>query len=160
MKRVRYSRIKKQAEIIDLVITRYMKIRGRKNFPRKTVRDIVPIIVPHSKFLGHGAYKHVHLIKLKGAKLVLKTSSRKSTKSDWTAYQRLPATIRNRYFAKIYWSTTYCQLQKFGKATKISKTKLQNLKAVGKKYGLTDIRPANVRKFAQQLKIVDANVLR
>lgn len=160
MKKPRHATLKRRAEIIDLVIEHYNKARKRKNFPRKIVEDLVRLVFPISNFEGRGAFKEVHKIRSRAFKRVLKVSNDESTRRDWKAYQRLPKNIRNRYFAKIYWSTKYCQLQKFGKDVKVPKDELRKLKAIGNRYGLTDIRPANVRKIDGHFKIVDASVRR
>lgn len=90
--------------------------------------------------------------------MVLKFSMEKNIKKDFETYTRLPPSIRNRYFAKIYWSTKYCLLQKYGKKAKVPDDKLQQLKIVAKKYGLSDVRVANIRKVNGNFKIVDASV--
>jgi len=77
---------------------------------------------------------------------------------DWLAYHSLPKNIRNRYFAKIYWLTDHCLLQKYGRATRVPDHELRKLKSVGKEYGLRDIRPANIRKVDGRFKIVDASL--
>jgi len=78
--------------------------------------------------------------------------------NDWLAYHCLPQNIRNRYFAKIYWLTDHCLLQKYGKGNKVPEKALQKLKGIGKKYGLLDIRRANIRKVDGKFKIVDASI--
>ena len=157
MKKPRHATLKKRAELIDLIIDHYNHVRKRKNFPKKIVEDVVRLMFPISNFEGRGAFKEVHAIRSKAYRRVLKISNGRSTRRDWKAYQRLPANIRNRYFAKIYWNTKYCQLQKFGRKAKIPKAELMKLKLIGKKYGLTDIRPQNVRKVDGRFKIVDAS---
>jgi hypothetical protein len=155
--RMRHATLKKRAEIVDLVITHYKRARGLRNFPKRIVADIVGLLFPHSGFEGRGVFKEVHSVHSRARKLVLKLSHAKSTKRDWKVYQRLPDRIRNRYFAKIYWHTKYCSLQKFGKKVRVPEKELQKLRTRVKKYGLTDIKAANVRKVEGHFKIVDAN---
>jgi hypothetical protein len=88
----------------------------------------------------------------------LKIGREEYIKADIEAYMKLPKRIRNRYFAKIYWKTKYCLIQKYGKKTKIPKEILQKLRNVAKKFGLTDIRRANIRKIDGRFKIVDASI--
>jgi hypothetical protein len=59
---------------------------------------------------------------------------------------RNAAALRNRYFAKIYWGTKYCLLQKYGRKAKVPAPVLKKLRAFGKQYRLTDINEANIRK--------------
>ena len=142
---------------MDLVITHYKRARGLKNFPKRIVADVVGLMFPHSNFEGRGVFKEVHSVHSRARKLVLKLSHVKSTRRDWRVCQRLPASIRNRYFAKIYWHTKYCSLQKCGKKVRVPKQELQELRGRVRKYGLTDIKPANVRRVEGNFKIVDAN---
>jgi hypothetical protein len=154
---VRHAILKKRAEIVDLIIDHYNRVRGRKNFPKKIVADVVGLIFPHSNFEGRGFFKEVHSVRSRARTLVLKLSHAESTRRDWKVYQLLPAGIRNRYFAKIYWHTKYCSLQKYGQKVRVPKEELQKLRRRVRKYGLKDIRAANVRKVEGHFKIVDAN---
>lgn len=78
--------------------------------------------------------------------------------NDWLAYHNLPRNIRNRYFAKICWLTDHCLLQKYGREGRVPERVLRKLKDVGRKYGLRDIKPANIRKVDGKFKIVDASL--
>src|SRR5712692_2145202 len=89
--------------------------------------------------------------------LVLKTGNRRSLYQDWRTYRRLPATLRNRYFAKLYWRTKYCLLQKYGKAGRVPPKRLATLKTVAQEHGLIDVRPDNIRLVEGVFKIVDAS---
>jgi len=158
---MRHATLKKRAELVDLVIHHYKRARYLKNFPKKIVAGVVGLMFPHSNFEGRGFFKEVHSIHSRARKLVLKLSNAKSTRRDWKVYQRLPAGIRNRYFAKIYWHTKYCLLQKYGEKVDASKPEVKRevkkLRERVKKYGLRDIKTANVRKVEGRFKIVDAN---
>jgi hypothetical protein len=89
--------------------------------------------------------------------LVLKVSNPKHLRRDLQAYERIPPTLRNRYFAKIYWKSKYCLLQKYGEKGHVPAERLTRLKKIGRRYGLTDIRPSNIRRVDGHFKIVDAN---
>lgn len=154
---MRHATLKKRAKIIDLIIDQYKQIRGRKTFPKKIVAGLVTLMFPNSDFEGRGFFKEVHSVHSRTRKLVLKLSHAKSTRRDWRVYRRLPASIRNRYFAKIYWHTKYCSLQKYGKKMRVSKRELHKLRARVRKYGLTDIKADNVRMVEGHFKIVDAS---
>jgi hypothetical protein len=122
------------------------------------VAVIIHFLFPGSSYSGRGAYKTVHKISSRARDLVLKSSNPKNIKNDERAYKRLPPTLRNRYFAKIYWRTKYFMLQKYGTKSKVPDEKLRQLKSVAGKHGLTDVRPANIRKVDGRYKIVDASV--
>ena len=153
----RHLTLEKRARIVDFIIDHYKKVRGRKSFPKKILADIVPLIFPGSDYKDRGFFKVVHTVHSPAHKRVLKLSHAKSTKRDWEVYRRLPANIRNRYFAKIYWHTKYCLLQKYGKKVAIPERELQKLRKIGKKCRIMDIKKDNVRKVDGHFKIIDAN---
>jgi hypothetical protein len=155
---IRHKKIYQRAKLLDKFIDFYIKAKKRVNFPHKVVKNIVCLLFPNARYEGKGAFKTVHHISTRSRELILKFSMEKNIKKDFEAYTSLPPSIRNRYFAKIYWSTKYCLLQKYGKKAKVPDDKLQQLKIVAKKYGLSDVRVANIRKVNGNFKIVDASV--
>ncbi|HYN15437.1 MAG TPA: hypothetical protein VES66_06580 [Terriglobales bacterium] len=155
---MRHARIYRKALFIDQFVDSYKKVRGTRHFPHKAVKTIIHLIFPSSSVSGRGAFKTVHKISSRARDLVLKTANPQHVKSDIQAYNRLPANIRNRYFAKIYWSTKYCLLQRYGKRRKVPPLELQRLQTVAKTHGLRDAREANVRFVDKLFKIVDASV--
>lgn len=155
----RHRRIHQTAVLIDGLVDRYKRGRKRRTFPHREVKTIMHLAIPGCVYTGRGAFKTVHKVSTRTRDLVLKTSNPKNIRADVRAYLRLPPTIRNRYFAKIYWWTKYCLLQKFGRMTSnIPDDAMRRLRDVGRRHGLTDIRPANVRRVDGQYKIVDASV--
>lgn len=154
---MRHALIKKKAEFIDQFVDAYKRIRKRSSFPHKEVGSIIHFLFPGSSYSGRGAFKTVHRISSRAKTLVLKTSHFKNITKDVRAYKRLPPRVRNRYFAKIYWRTKYCVLQKYGRKIAVHPGGLNKLKAVARKYGLTDVRPDNIRKVDGHFKIVDAS---
>lgn len=156
---VRHARIYKRALFIDQFVDAYQKVRRRRNFPHREVASIIQYLFPGCIYTGRGAFKTVHKVSSRARDLVLKTSNPKNIRSDWRAYRRLPPTIRNRYFVKIYWTTKYCLLQKYGRhADHIPPRRLKKLKAVTRAGGLTDVRLGNIRKVDGRFKIVDASL--
>lgn len=155
---MRHNTIHEKALLIDKFVDIYMRARKRKTFPHKEVGQMILWIFPGSRSRGRGAFKTVYQISSRERDLVLKISKEKNIKSDMEAYYQLPRTIRNRYFAKIYWNTKYCLLQKYGKAVKISPKVVERLKKKVKPWGLSDVRADNIRKVGGRFKIVDANV--
>ena len=41
---MRHATLKKRAEIVDLIIDHYNRVRRRKNFPKKIVADVVGLM--------------------------------------------------------------------------------------------------------------------
>jgi len=154
---VRHALIHKRAVLIDHFIDAYKTARRRRSFPHKAVACIILLIFPGSAFSGRGAWKTVHKVSSRERDLVLKTSNPRRLYDDWRAYSRLPPTLRNRYFAKIYWKTKYCLLQKYGKPGRVPPERLSKLKAVAQRHGLTDVRDSNIRMVDGIFKIVDAS---
>ncbi len=155
---MRHALIHRKALLIDHFIDAYTRARRRKSFPHKAVGIVIRLLFPGSTFSGRGAFKTVHKVSSRERDLVLKTSSRKSIHHDERAYRRVPRTLRNRYFAKIYWRTKYCLLQKYGRPGRVPPDRLAKLKEVGGRYGLTDLREENIRRVEEAYKIVDANI--
>lgn len=162
--RIRYKKIYKKALFVDEFIDTYNKVRKRSNFPHKLVLDLVRQLFPGTKFLGRGVLKTAHGITSGTNSLVLKISNRQTIADDMMVYNALPAKVRDRYFATIYWHTRHCLLQKRGRKVNVdSKDLLRIRKALsryfdGKPYYITDIKPANIRKADGQVKLVDANI--
>lgn len=155
---MRHKNILKKAKFIDEFVNHYNKIRKRSSFPHKEVKSIIHFLFQGSSYSGKGKYKSVHRVSSRAKDFVLKTSHTKNIKNDVRAYNKLPENICNRYFAKIYWITKYCLLQRFGKSAKIPQQVLKKLKSIAKDHGLTDVRQENVRKFGRTFKIIDASL--
>ena len=149
----RHRRIYEKALFLDAFIKEYQKVRGRKTFPHKEVRILIHFLFPGSSISGRGAFKTVHKVYSRARHLVLKTSSPKNIRNDWRAYNKIPETLRNRYFAKIYWKTKYCLLQQFGTKRTVPPKALCGLKRIAREHELTDIRPANIRKVDGHFKV-------
>ena len=156
--KMRHALIRKKAVFIDQFVDNYRRIRKRKTFPHREVAVIIQLLFPGASYSGRGAFKTVHKVSTRAKDLVLKTSNRTNIQNDERAYKRIPQNIRNRYFAKVYWRTKYCLLQKYGRSFNAPPEKLRKLKVIANKYRLTDVRPANVRKVGTQFKIVDASL--
>lgn len=147
------------AKILEPSIYFIKKSRKRESMPFKEIEKIINIFFPRTRYYetGKGFFKHVFVIHSSKRKLVLKIGrSKKHIRKDFTTYNHLPSNIRNRYFAKIYWRRGLFMLQKYGKKVKVPAKELEKLKSIGNKYGLKDIREANIMKFDNKFKIVDA----
>jgi hypothetical protein len=157
---MRHALIHRKALLLDQFIDVYKRVRRRKTFPHQATAKIIPLLFPGSSVAGRGAFKTVHKVSARVRDLVLKTSARKNIRMEVRAYRKLPSRIRNRYFAKVYWRTKYCLLQKFGSECDVPPSRLARLKQVARKYELTDVRPGNIRCVGGVGKIVDATVVR
>lgn len=154
---MRHAKIHKLAVFLDTAIDAYKKARGRKSFPHEVVKQLVPLLFPHSVYAGKGWYKSVHKISTRTRDLVLKTGDAKYIRRDHAIFAGIRGRGRHRDFAKIYWATTYCMLQKYGKKRKVPYSELQRLKEEAGKRGLCDIKQANIRFVDGAFKIVDAS---
>ncbi len=85
---------------------------------------------------------------------------RKDIRRDYVTYKQLcnraGSRRANEHFAKIYWRTGLFMLQKYGKKAAVPPMELNRLKAFGERFGLKDIREANIMKFGNNFKIIDA----
>ena len=145
------------ARTIDSFIDHYMKTRRTKRFPDKRLLEpIVKFLFGDYRHLGRGWYKNVYYVTSRNGKreLVLKMGHPKDIVRDFTISRRLS----NRYFAKVYWRTKYCLLQKYGSNERVPSDVLERLKRKAGTVGLVDIKPANVRRVEGRFKIVDASI--
>jgi hypothetical protein len=156
----RYKKIKSVVdELIEPSIRLIKRTRKRRTMPFKDIEKMLKIFFPRTKFhqTGKGFFKHVFVIHSHKRRLVLKIGrSKRHIRKDYVTYLRLPANVRNRYFAKIYWADGLFMLQKYGRKIKVPSQVLGRLKEVGAKYRLKDVREANIMKFGTGFKIVDA----
>jgi hypothetical protein len=139
------------------MIEAYMRAQNRSTFPHGAVGKILRFVFPGSRLLGRGAYKSVYRVGSNVRDLALKTSNAKNIRVEGHVYKRLPPGVRNWYFGKIYWATKYCLLQKYGTRGRIPSGRLEKLKEIARRYGLTDVRPGNIRRIGKVFKIIDAN---
>lgn len=158
---MRYQKVNDMVvKVIEPSISIIKRARKRNTMPFRDIESILKIVFPRTKYYesNKGFFKHVFVIHSDKRKLVLKIGrARKHIKKDYKTYKSLPKNIRNRYFAKIYWIHNLFMLQKYGrKVRKVPSDEIQKLKDVGKKYHLKDIREANIMKFDNGYKIVDA----
>lgn len=154
---MRHTRIHKKAVFLDSVIDAYKKARGRKSFPHEVVKQLLPLLFPHSSYKGKGWYKSAHKISTRTRDLVLKTADAKFIRRDHRIFAGINGRGRNRDFAKIYWATKYCMLQKYGKSHKVPQAELLRLKEEARRRNLSDVREDNIRFMEGRFKIVDAS---
>lgn len=162
--KMRYKKIKSFVEqVVEPSVEFIKRSRGRTTTPFKETEAFLKVFFPHTKHQDSkkGYFKHVFVIHSSSRKLVLKMGrSKKDIRKDYVTYQQLcrranPRTA-NEYFAKIYWRTGLFMLQKYGKEVAVPPKELKRLKEFGERFGLKDIREANVMKFGANFKIIDA----
>lgn len=154
---VRHETIYQKALLIDKFIEYYMKAKKRERFPRKEAGQVIRLLFPNSRYAGQGASKTVYQISSRARDLALKVSREDNIRNDVSVYNQLPKNVRNRCFAKIYWNTKHCLLQKYGKSIIVPPEVIQSLKEKVKPFGLVDVRAANITRVDGKFKIVDAN---
>lgn len=159
-KELRYKKIYDLVvEVVEPSIRIIKRTRKRRTMPFVEIEKILGIFFPRTKHYqtGKGFYKHVFVIHSDKKKLALKIGrNKRDIRRDFAIYDNLPENIRNRYFAKIYWRHNIFILQKFGKSAAVPDRVERELKIIGTKFGLKDIRKANIMKFGNRFKIVDA----
>lgn len=155
---MRYRRLRQTARFLDQFIDSYRRLRRRKTFPHKAVEQIIPLLFRGWRREGRGAFKTVYRVTSTSNHVALKRARGRHIRRDMKLYKALPGSLRNRYFAKIYWHTKYCLLQKYGRRVKhVPSREMQMLKRFAKDHGISDIRAENIRKIDGRFKIVDAN---
>ena len=157
MKKIRYKRIFEKCKEVDLLT----KKNRKKNMPKKWYKEYIKKIFPNAVDVTEGSSACKVEFKL-NKNVVLKYGNKKCIKNDLEIYKLLG----KESFAKVYWSTNYLYLQKFGRDIEMTKkeikrdTRFKNLRKLGKKHNIIDIRTDNVRLYGKNtFKIIDANMI-
>src|SRR3990172_7952406 len=142
---MKHRRLRQRARFLDKFIDSYRRLRRRKTFPHKAVEQVVPFLFRGWRHEGRGAFKTVYRVTSTSRHVALKTARARHIRRDMKLYKSLPGNLRNRYFAKIYWHTKYCLLQKYGRSVKhVPSREMKILKRFAKDRGLCDIRKDNI----------------
>lgn len=157
---MRYQKIKDLVEnVIEPSINFIKRTRKRNSMPFKDIESMIKIFFPKTKYTetGKGFFKHVFVVHSNKKNLVLKIGrSKKHIRKDYTTYKMVVKNGGGKYFAKIHWRHNLFMLQKYGKEVKVPEKEILKLKKIGKIYDLKDVREANIMKFGNKFKIVDA----
>ena len=161
---MRYKKIKSLVEeVVEPSVDFIKRSRRRTTTPFKETEAFLKIFFPRTKHeqTKKGFFKHVFAIHSSTRKLVLKMGRRrKDIRKDYVTYKQLcnraGSRRANEHFAKIYWKTGLFMLQKYGKKVAVPPMEINRLKVFGERFGLKDIREANVMKFGNNFKIIDA----
>ena len=161
---MRHKKPQDYAFVIDDLVDHYMKTRGGEKLPnRRLLSPIVELMFEEQEYLGRGASKRAFKVLSRNGKreLVLKIGEPKSIKNDWKVYVHAKNNgLADRYFAKCYWHTKYCMLQKFGEDRKVPPKIQRDLKERANKIGLQDIglrSNRNIRYIDGYFRIIDAS---
>jgi hypothetical protein len=157
---MRYKRIQNFAMgILKPIIVHLKRIKKTNRMPWKEIEAILKILYPNTKYekVAAGYYKHVFVIHTDTRWFALKIGRRpEHIRKDFKTYNDLPQKSRNRNYAKIYWAKDIFMLQKWGERVDVPPDEVKRLKEWGRKWGLKDIRPANIMKVDGRFKIIDA----
>jgi hypothetical protein len=161
---MRYKKIKTLVEqVVQPSIDFIKSSRDRTTMPFKEIEAILNVFFPRTKHADskHGFFKHVFIIHSASRRLVLKIGrSKRDIQRDYVTYTRLCDRANpkraNEHFAKIYWRTGLFILQKYGKEVAVPPKEHKRLKEFGERFGLKDVKEANIMKFGNKFKIIDA----
>lgn len=106
-----------------------------KNKVLELLKDFKP------KYIGRGGYKRAFLVKLNKRKLIFKIG--KDIEIQYKIYLERKYKQKLKY-AKIYWITKKCLLQRYCERVKVPKSIIKKNKIIAKIKGYSDWRAANV----------------
>jgi len=130
---MRYLKLYKIAKEID-------KFNKNKIFINKNkILELLKNFKP--KYVGKGGYKRVFLVKLNKRELIFKVG--RDVKIQYKIYLERKHK-KNFKYAKIYWATEKCLLQKYCKKVKVPVKLIKANKIIAKKNGYSDWRKDNV----------------
>jgi hypothetical protein len=153
-----FEDIHKRAVLID----EFIDVNKKSfNLPMKEIDVIIRYLFPSCYVRSKGWFKTVFKVctREKNKRVVLKIGKVESIKDDIKVYHKLPAKMRRKYFARIYWHTKYCLLQEYGEDAKPSVKEVERMRKMALRYGISDVRKENIRMFKGKLKMVDAKLL-
>lgn len=161
---MRYKRIQDFAiHVIKPIVEHLKKMKKSRRMPWKELTAIMRILYPQTRdeHVGTGYFDHVFIVHTDKRWLALKVGrNAQDIRKDYVTYKNLKTSMSDkslhRNFAKIYWASDIFMLQKWGDKRDVPINELKRLKAWGRRYGLKDIRPANIMLVDNRYKIVDA----
>ena len=157
---MKYKELHHQAKHIDRLIDAELRLRGRLFPTPEQVQALVAKNYPDFYMESCGWHKIVFRNRKVDPKVVLKIGPHRSIEGDHHTYKLVPASVRHRLFAKIYWHTKYCLLQEYGSPANITPIQLNRIRQAVYRYGVFDIKAENLRWVNGELKIVDATTSR
>jgi|SRR3989344_6438529 len=146
---MKYKKLYRLAKKID-------KLKTNKNLNRNRILKLLERFNP--EYIGHGAYKRSFKVKSNKKFLVFKVG--RSLQEDYNHFVISKGKHKMKY-AKIYWVTDNCLLQKFCLTNEpYPKREYEELKKEWKKAGYRDVRPANIGKIKGKLYAFDVSASR
>ena len=138
MNKIRYKKLYNVASQID-----------KSNTHKQKVIKLLDGFSP--EYIGKGKYKRCFKVKSNKRELVFKVGT---IKNDMSHY-KLSKGSRKAKYAKIYWETDNCLLQKLCHKGQYSTDDKKDLQTAWKKKGFVDVRDANVGKIGNRLVAFD-----
>jgi len=136
---------------------RYRRIYHAIKSIKKGMRtkEIENLLSPFKcQYLGKGFHKRAFIVKSNKKEFVLKIGNR--IKEDYNIYLDLKHNRKVKY-AKIYWHTDRCLLQKKCEDVELSKECLKDFKTEAKKYGYIDVKQDNLGMVNDTITAFDLN---
>jgi len=155
---VKFKSLHEKARFLDDSIDEYIKAEGTSFVPTRKLQEIVVAAFPGAVMVDFGLHKLVFHLRYQSHDLALKVGKQQAVERDHTAYRQLPSSLRNVYFARMFWHTKYSLLQEYGVEAEVTRQQLLQLRALARRYGLLDITCDNVRVVNGNLKIIDAGI--
>lgn len=140
----------KKIYMIAKKIDRLSDSKGRclnRNEVSKMLKDFNP------KFIGNGGWKRVFRLG-KRKFYAFKVGNPRDIKLQNEIYKHLKGKRKIGY-AKIYWSTKYCQLQRFCTIVKLTEKELKLYQYNAKEFGYYDARASNLGKCKGRIVAFD-----
>ncbi|HLN88957.1 MAG TPA: hypothetical protein VK253_02720 [Candidatus Binatia bacterium] len=154
---MKYKTLYNIARQIDHLIDHYMHSTGSAFIPQNELKNLILKNFPNLYIKDAGWHKIAFGIRTTDQKIVLKVGAKNIVEKDHRAYKRVPQNMRHQLYAKIYWHTKYCLLQEYGSPANATKKELDSLRRIVYRYGISDIKEENLRKFDGEIRIIDAN---
>lgn len=157
---MKYRELHHEAKHIDRLIDHELHVSGGLFPTQEQLQELVAANYPDFAVVNCGWHKIVFQNRQFNHKVVLKIGPKKSIEGDHRVYKSVPEDKRHRYFARIFWHTKYCLLQEFGEPASVTQEQLDCIRKEVYKYGVFDVKAANISLINGELRIIDANVTR
>lgn len=155
---MKFKSLHEKAKLLDNSIDEFIHSKNTSFVPIRNLEQLVENVFPEALKVNFGLHKLVFRLIHKSHELALKVGKSEAVEHDHKAYKQLPQSVRQVYFAKIFWHTKYSILQEWGVEKEISAQELMQVRVAAAKYGLLDITCDNIRVVNGSLKIIDAVV--
>ena len=155
---MKFKSLHKNAKLLDDLIDTYIKTKKTSFAPIGELEKFALRVFPDTVRVDFGLHKLVFHLRHKSHELALKVGKTEAIEHDHRAYRQMPKSLRQVYFARVFWHTKYCLLQEYGVEANVSTQELSQLRAIAYKYGLLDITCENIRRVNGNLKIIDASI--